>query len=279
MKFRNSIFYLLGASITAASIIVAVRLNKRLKNLPAATSRKELLNVPLDPVTMEQALTRINEFICAGGPHHVFTADASGIMAANEDAEMLAIVRRAALVTADGAGALLAARLHGYAFPERVSGVDLLERTCELAASESYAVYLLGAGEGVADSAAEKLTSRYTTLKIAGTHNGFFLPAEEEQLVADIAATEPRILFVALGIPKQEKFINRHFAQFGNCVMIGVGGSFDVISGQLHRAPRWMQRAGLEWLYRLAQQPSRLPRLFALPRFIIEAWRSARKNA
>lgn len=277
MKTRNKFCLLLVSAAAAAAFIAAARLKKRLKNIPSATTRQVILNVPIDPVTMAQAVEKVKEFIAEGGPHHIFTADASGIMAANGDKEMLAIVNRAALVTADGAGALLAAQMHGYSFPERVSGVDLVEQLCAFAAKEGHAVYLFGAGEGIAEAAADKLTARYHKLKIAGTHNGFYRHDDEKQLVADIVATNPKILFVALGIPKQEKFISHNFQQLGDCVMVGVGGSFDVISGQLKRAPRCMQRAGLEWLYRLAQQPARLPRLLALPRFIIAAWRSARR--
>ncbi len=263
----------LVGSVAAAAVVAASLLLRRWRQAPLAEERVELLDVPVDPLTMPQALARIEEFIRSKRPHHVFTADASGIMRAQDDPALLEIVRQADLITPDGAGVLLASGMRGTRLPERVSGVDLVERLSELAAHRGYRIYLFGAAEGVVDAAAGMLTARYPGLTIAGLRNGFFTAQDEPAIVHDIAAAHPDILFVALGIPKQELFIRRHFDELGVPVMIGIGGSFDVISGQLRRAPHWMQRSGLEWLYRLLQEPKRLPRLAALPRFIVAAWR------
>lgn len=270
---------LLGGLAAAAVLVTSgVVVRRRWRNTPLATRRVKLLEVPVDPLTMAETLVRIEEFIASKQPHHIFTADASGIMRAQEDTELMGIVQQADLVTPDGAGVLVASQMQGVRLPERVSGCDLVDRISALAARKGYRIYLLGASREVVETAAGVLAERYPCLTIAGIHDGFFTPEQEPAIVRDIATARPDVLFVALGIPKQEQFIRRHFAELHTPVMIGVGGSFDVISGTLNRAPRWMQRAGLEWLFRLAQQPSRLPRMGALPRFVLRAW-SQRKEA
>ena len=144
---------------------------------------------------------------------------------------------------------------------------------CKVAARLERSVYLLGAAPGVADKAAEKLQELAPGLQVAGCRDGYFKPEDEAAIVAEVAGLHPGALFVALGIPRQEKFIKQHMAALGVPVCIGIGGSFDVISGLKKRAPRWMQRTGLEWLYRVSKEPSRLPRLTALPRIVIMSFR------
>jgi N-acetylglucosaminyldiphosphoundecaprenol N-acetyl-beta-D-mannosaminyltransferase len=261
----------LPATTLLAGVLIFLARLKR--GLPVATDRVPMLGIPVDPLTMPDAIARAEGFIASRRPHHIVTADASGIMQAQDDPALLRMMQQAALVTPDGAGVLLAARLRGVQLPARVSGVDLVEQLSALAAQKGYLVYLFGAAEGVADEAAEKLKARHPGLTIVGTRNGFFADADAPAIAREIANTHPDILFVALGIPKQEQFIRGHFTELGVPVMIGVGGSFDVIAGRLQRAPAWMQRTGLEWLFRIAQQPKRLPRLAALPRFIVAAWR------
>jgi len=264
---------LLGALLAAGVAIVGGTVWRRWQRLPVAAGRVELLDVPIDAITMQEALARIEEFVRSGQPHHVFTADATGIMRAHDDPELLAIVQQADLSTPDGAGVLTACRLHDIRLPERVSGCDMVELVSAMAAEHGFRVYFFGAAEGIARDAAEALAQRHPGLIVAGIRHGFFTAGEEPAVVAEIAAARPDILFVALGIPKQELFIRCHFAELAAPVMIGVGGSFDVISGHLQRAPRWMQRTGLEWLFRLLQEPSRFPRMAVLPRFIATACR------
>jgi N-acetylglucosaminyldiphosphoundecaprenol N-acetyl-beta-D-mannosaminyltransferase len=270
---KTSAGCILGGLAAAAVLIGGAMAVGRWRRMPIADRRLELLDVPVDPLTMDEVLARIEEFIRSRRPHHVFTADASGIMRARAEPELLEVVRHADLVTADGAGVLLATRMKGMRLPERVSGVDLVDRVSELAARKGFRIYLLGASEMVVQATAGVLASRYPGLIIAGIHHGYFSPEDEPRVVRDIATARPDVLFAALGIPKQELFIRCHFAQLDVPVMIGVGGSFDVTSGQLKRAPAWMQQSGLEWLYRLLQQPSRLPRMAALPKFMLEAWK------
>jgi len=273
-RFGRSTGCVLGGLAAAALILGGALAVRRWRRMPLADRRLELLAVPVDPLTMDEVLERIETFIRSRHPHHIFTADSSGIMRARAEPELLDIVRHADLVTPDGAGVLLATRMKGMRLPERVSGVDLVDRISALAAREGFHIYLLGASEMVVQAAAGVLASRYPGLIIAGIHHGYFKTEEEPRIVRDIATARPDVLFVALGLSKQELFIHRNFTALGVPVMIGVGGSFDVISGQLKRAPVWMQRSGLEWLYRLLQQPSRLPRLAVLPKFMLAAWKS-----
>jgi N-acetylglucosaminyldiphosphoundecaprenol N-acetyl-beta-D-mannosaminyltransferase len=228
----------------------------------------ELLGVRVDRTDVAGALHRITQFVEDGAPHHVVTPDSSAVVRAQEDPELMEILRSADLVTADGAGLVWMAKVMGLPLWERVSGVDLMDHICELAAEKGYSIYLVGAAPGVAAEAADKLKARHPGLTVAGTMHGYFSDGEEPEVVRQIAEAKPDVLFVALGVPRQEKWIRRHLDELGVPVAIGVGGSFDVIAGRLKRAPAFMQRWGLEWLWRALRQPSRLPRLLALPRFV-----------
>ena len=273
-KSKQSLLSFLGNFVAAVAIVAGSRLSERLHPAPRATSPVDILGVTVDPLTTEQVIRRCEEFIKSGQPHHLFTADACGIMQMQEDAELRDIVRQADLVTADGFGVVVAAHLRGINLPERVSGVDLVEKLSVLAARNGYRVFYFGAADGVALAAANALKRDNPDLCIAGARHGFFTTEDEAGVVREIAAAKPDVLFVALGIPKQERFIRQHYHELGVPVMIGIGGSFDVISGQLARAPKWMQRCGLEWLFRLYQEPARLPRMTILPTFVVKAWRN-----
>jgi N-acetylglucosaminyldiphosphoundecaprenol N-acetyl-beta-D-mannosaminyltransferase len=144
----------------------------------------------------------------------------------------------------------------------------MVQGLCQVAAKLGRSVFLLGAGPGVAELAGQKLQERVPGLEIAGVQDGYFKPEDEPAIIARIQAARPAVLFVALGIPRQEIWIRAHLEELGVPVCVGVGGSFDVISGLKQRAPVWMQRAGVEWLYRVAKEPWRLPRLAALPRIV-----------
>jgi N-acetylglucosaminyldiphosphoundecaprenol N-acetyl-beta-D-mannosaminyltransferase len=229
----------------------------------------DLLGVHIHLVSMEEAVARIEEFIQDGSPRHVVTADASAVLRAHRDPRFREILRDADLVVPDGIGVVWAARLLGWRVPERVPGVELVERLCALSAQRGYRVFLLGAAPGVAEEAARVLAARYPGLCVAGTHHGYFRPEEEGRILAMIQGSRPHILFVALGVPTQEVWISRHRGTLGIPVCIGVGGSFDVLSGRLRRAPRWMQHLGLEWLFRWYQEPWRWRRILALPRFAL----------
>lgn len=218
---------------------------------------------------MAASLEAIDSFIRSRTPHIVVTCDASCVVLAQKDSELKEIVNSAGLVTPDSIGILWAARLNGHPLKERVSGCDMVFHLCERASREGQRIFLLGAAPGVADAAAEKLKERYPGLTIAGTQHGYFKPEETESVVDAIRNTQPDLLFVAFGIPKQEKWIRRYMEKLQVPVCMGVGGSFDVISGNVKRAPKWMQRHGLEWVYRLASNPKKIGKVMTLPRFVI----------
>jgi N-acetylglucosaminyldiphosphoundecaprenol N-acetyl-beta-D-mannosaminyltransferase len=245
----------------------------------SAEERVDMFGVPLASISMDGALTRIDQFVEEGSPHLVVTSDTPSIVRAREDTEYQDIVREADMVTADGRGVVWMARVLGLPMTERVSGADLVQQICARAQDKGYRIYLLGAEPGVAEAAAEKLAKRCPGLNVVGTHHGYFTPEQEPEVVRRIAEARPDILLVALGAPRQEKWIRRHMAELQAPVAIGVGGTFDVLAGRAKRAPEWMQRAGLEWLYRAAREPSRLPRMWALPRLMwMTLWEALRKR-
>lgn len=233
----------------------------------------EAFGMKISPVSMAEAIDKVEEFILSKQPHHVVTSDANAILRAQEDPEYAAIVRRAALITPDGYGVMWGARLLNLPVYERVTGVDMVDGICARAARKGYSIYILGSAPGVAALAAEKLAAKHPGLTIAGTQHGYFSQEgiSEEEIAAQINAARPDVLFVAFGIPKQEKFIAKHMAAMNVPVSVGVGGSFDVYSEKLKRAPIYIQRSGMEWLYRVWQEPSRWKRMSYVPRFMVLA--------
>ena len=222
--------------------------------------KAEILGVNVDSVTMSQAVENIGILIKSKKPSLVATANAEMLMLANSDFELKKILNSAAMVTPDGAGTVWAARHLGYDMPERVAGVDLVTNLL----NKNYRFYFFGAAEGVAKKAAEKFKN------VVGVRNGFFNQNDEPQIIADINSKHVDILLVGLGVPKQEKWIFKNLDKLNVPVCIGVGGTFDVLAGNIKRAPQWMQKAKLEWLFRAMLQPSRAGRLIALPKFVFK---------
>jgi len=233
-----------------------------------AIADRMILGVKISAVDTAAALEAIEEFIGSGRPHMVVTADSSAVVFSRKDPELREIINTASLVTPDSIGILWAARRFGNPLPERVSGVDLAELLCERAASSGHRVFLLGAAPGIADKAAEKLKERHPGLIIAGTHHGYFKMSESESVIDKVRAAKPDLLFVAMGIPLQEKWIHRHLEELGVPVSMGVGGTLDVLAGRVKRAPKCVQRMGLEWFYRLASNPRKIRKCSTLPVFV-----------
>lgn len=229
-----------------------------------------ILGVRVDDVTMEEALARLQEMVAQGGPHQVVTVNPEFIMRAQKDAAFSRVLAEADLAIPDGQGLLLAARYLGRPLRQRVAGSDLAPALAALAAQRGYRLYLLGAAPGVAEQAAAVLERRYPGVQIVGTYAGSPARAEEEAIVARIVAARPDFLLVAYGAPAQDLWIHRNQPRLQVPVAMGVGGTLDFIAGVRKRAPVWMQRLGLEWLFRLIQEPRRWRRMLALPRF---AWR------
>ncbi|MBF1695777.1 MAG: WecB/TagA/CpsF family glycosyltransferase, partial [Selenomonas sp.] len=180
------------------------------------------------------------------------------------------ILNASTLVVPDGAGTVWAARHLGHAMPERVAGYDLAQELLRCAPAEGRCVYFFGSAPGVAEKAKAKAEQLYPGIEIVGVRNGFFSPADNAAIIAEIRAARPDLLLVALGVPKQEKWIAAHLAELDVPVAIGVGGTLDVMAGVMKRAPHWMQKAKLEWLFRGLMQPKRAGRLLALPKFVLK---------
>lgn len=228
----------------------------------------KVLSIPIDAVTMDESVERIYGFMKQPGLHIVATANAEMVMLAREDEELKNILNRASLVVPDGAGVLWAAEQKGEHFPERVTGIDLTRRLFKMAATKNTPIYCLGAADGVAQQAVDNLQREVGPLNIVGIHSGFFNADEEKKIIKTIQDGGAKLIFVALGVPKQEKWIAQRLSQLDGVVAMGVGGSFDVLAGNIPRAPQWMQRHRLEWLYRLYLEPKRITRMVALPKFM-----------
>jgi N-acetylglucosaminyldiphosphoundecaprenol N-acetyl-beta-D-mannosaminyltransferase len=237
---------------------------------PTAT----ILNVKAHALTNAQTLALIETFIASGRPHQLATVNPEFVVEAQHDEAFRQIINNATLALPDGIGLLKAARfLKTTPLPERVSGSDLVVRLAELSHQKGYRIYFLGAREGVAEKAIEKLKARYPNLQVAGCYAGSPAFEENEAIVQRVLSTRPDILLVAYGAPKQDKWIAHNLQRLQIPVCIGVGGSFDFIAGETKRAPRWVQRLHLEWLHRLMMQPWRWRRIWnAVPRFSWLVW-------
>jgi N-acetylglucosaminyldiphosphoundecaprenol N-acetyl-beta-D-mannosaminyltransferase len=236
-----------------------------------------ILGLPVHPMTYDGLFEQMGAWIQAKDrAHQICTINPEFIMTAQTDAIFKAVLLRSDYNVADGVGLLWAAKHLGQPLPERVTGSDGVPRIAERAAQLGWRLFFLGAAEGVAQKAADILTARYPALQIAGVYSGSPRPEDEDDLVARVNASNADILFVAYGAPAQDKWIARNLPRLRVSVAMGVGGSFDFIAGIVPRAPVWMQRAGLEWLFRLIRQPWRAKRMLKLPRFVLAVLRSKR---
>lgn len=223
-----------------------------------------ILGIPIDDLTMAEALARIEQMVARGRAthhaHQIATVNADFVVKAMHDPELQAILQEADMATADGMPLVWGARQLGLPLEGRVTGADMVPALAERAAEKGYSLYFLGAAPGVAAQAAAILQERHPNLKIAGVLSppkGDVLEMDDT-IVAAVRQANPDILLVAFGNPKQEKWIAMHRKELPVPVMIGVGGTFDFIAGKIKRAPEWMQKAGLEWVWRLLSEPRRL---------------------
>ncbi|MDY5808897.1 MAG: WecB/TagA/CpsF family glycosyltransferase [Coriobacteriales bacterium] len=223
--------------------------------LPA---RVEVMGAPVDPWTMAQTVAAADWLVSNGRFAHLIGVNADKLLQMRDDPEMDAVVRRCEVVNADGASMVMAADKMGQPLPERVAGIDLMWELCALAERKGYPVYLLGAKAEVVEKTARVLSEKYPGLNICGYRDGYFKDSEFDAVVSQVAAAGPVVVFIGITSPKKERLIER-FRELGETgVFVGVGGSFDVVSGNIPRAPMWMQRANLEWLFRMLQEPKRL---------------------
>ena len=227
--------------------------------------RIKFLNIPIDAITMKDTINLVEKTIVAKKQIHHTVVNASKIILMKKDAELEKSVIEADIVNADGQGVVWAANLLGLNLPERVSGIDLMESLVEMSYYNGYKCYFLGARKNIVQKLVAIYKEKYSEDIIAGFRNGYFNEQEECDIARKISESGANILFVAITSPKKEIFLNKHKDQLKNVNFImGVGGSFDVISGKIKRAPMFMQRIGLEWFYRFLQEPRRLWKRYLL---------------
>lgn len=220
----------------------------------------EVCGLPVHPLTLAETVAAAELLIADRGPHQHVVLNAAKVVAAHDDPELARVIRECALVNADGQSVVWASRLLRHPVPERVAGIDFMFALWDSAARNGYRVYLLGAEADVVETVAR--TARARGVDVVGFRDGYWTPADEDAVVMGVRATKPDLLFLALSSPRKERFLSAHLHELGTALVVGVGGSFDVVAGRTKRAPRWMQRAGLEWVFRLVQEPRRMFRRY-----------------
>jgi N-acetylglucosaminyldiphosphoundecaprenol N-acetyl-beta-D-mannosaminyltransferase len=229
------------------------------------SDRRELLGCPFDRVTMHAAVERCLQWCLAPrAPHTVITANAAILCMMRRQPELHAACRRGDLVLADGMSVVWTGRLAGVDFPERVPGVELTERLLAAAALHGLRAYFLGARPEVVAALARRCVRDHPGLVVAGYRDGYFAPGEHDQIVEDIRRAAPHMLFVGMPSPFKETWCERHRAALDVPVIMGVGGSFDVLAGYVRRAPRTLQSMGMEWSWRLAMEPRKMWKRYLL---------------
>ena len=231
----------------------------------------QLFDYPVHLVSSQQGLERLSANIDEGRNFRVITLNPEMIMQADRDADLAQVIINSDLVIPDGAGVVWALKTRGYQV-ERLPGIEFSEEVFKLAAMRGYRVAIVGSSQPVLDQARQRLCEKYPGLNIVYTHKGFFESPEERSSTAEACAeTHPQVVFVGLGVPRQEKWISDFASRFSGTAFIGVGGSLDVWSGITRRAPAWMRTLNLEWLYRISTEPHRLKRVYiSLPMFVVK---------
>jgi N-acetylglucosaminyldiphosphoundecaprenol N-acetyl-beta-D-mannosaminyltransferase len=233
----------------------------------------EILTIPFIDSNMDEFMNRmIYPRLMNQEKTFVVTANPEIVEYANEHKDYKDIIISADYITPDGVGIIMASKWLNQPLQERITGFDLMNELFRVADEKALKVYLLGAEENVIEAAALKVKELYPGLELVGYNHGY-IDIKDDVLPKSIAELEPDIILTALGFPRQEKWVSRHYALFNKGLFMGVGGSFDVLAGKVNRAPVFWQKMRLEWLYRLIQQPSRWKRMLALPRFVLKVRR------
>ena len=246
----------------------------------------KILGVNIDKVDMKEATNRCVRAIENNEKFFVVTPNAEIVVNAGENKSLFYYIKKADMVVPDGMGIVMASKILSNPLSERVTGIDLMESLLKYCNENKKSIFLLGAKDGIASKAAENIKEKYPNLEIAGTHHGYYKGIhsghkgheDELDVIKQINTVNPDIVFVAFGSPKQEFFIDAYKDKINSKVFIGVGGSFDVYSGVLDRAPKFYQKHGIEWLYRVVKEPSRIKRLGALPLFVARVMLNKDKN-
>lgn len=228
--------------------------------------------------TTEHDLVRYTEnILLKKEKQFIVTANPEIVMYAQKDDHYKQILRSANIVIPDGIGIIIASKMLGTPLKERIAGFDFMQKLLHVANNHRMRIFLLGAREDVVRQTKENIQKQFPNIQIVGFRNGYF-DIKDSSVLKMVQETKPDLVFVALGFPKQERWIYEHLDQFSSGVFLGVGGSFDVISGKVKRAPKLWRKMNLEWLYRLIQQPSRWKRMTALPKFLFEIWKVRKKK-
>lgn len=235
----------------------------------------EILSVPVARLDRDAALGEVERLYEAGDPAIVAYANAHALNLATSDPAYREVLRACDLVLGDGSGLAIAARLRGLRFPANLNGTDFNPMILELAARKGWTVFLLGGRPGVAERAAAQLRARIPGLEVVGARDGY--SSDDGAVVEDVRGSDAGLLMVAMGNPKQEKWLHANLAATGARLGVGVGAFFDFTAGEVPRAPRWMRRTGIEWLWRLGREPARMWRRYLLgnPLFL---WRAVRER-
>lgn len=239
-------------------------------------SRTDVLGVGFDDLTMEEAVEAALGFMNTRGAHYACTPNPEIVMAAKKDAALRSALGQADLVLADGVGVTKAAAMLKTPLKARVPGIDFATAVIARLAERGGSVYLFGARPGVAEAAAARLAKAYPGLSIAGTSDGYF--TDDGPIIEKINASSPDFLMVCLGSPKQERWMSENAGRLSCGLMAGLGGSLDVLAGNVQRAPEAWRKLGLEWLYRVIKEPKRLGRVARLPLFVLEAAAEGRRR-
>lgn len=232
-------------------------------------NKVRILNLDINKIRLDDLVNNIVELINKDGKKQlIYTPNSEIVVKAYDDNMFADMYSKADILTPDGSGLLIASKILNDPIEERVAGFDLMVKLLDEIAKLDISCYFIGGKEDIIELAYKKIKKRYPKINIKGYHHGYLNNKLEEKVIKDIKDKKPDILFVGMGVPLQEKFFSKYFDQLDVKVGITVGGSFDVLSGQVNRAPKIMQKLYLEWFYRLIQEPKRWKRMIALPRFL-----------
>lgn len=220
----------------------------------------DVCGLPVHPLTLDQSVRAVERLINSGGRHQHVVVNAGKLVQAQDDEALARVIRDCSMINADGQSIVWASRVLGRPLPERVAGIDLMHALLESAARNGYRVFLLGATEHVVRSVSD--VCRRQGVNVVGHRDGYWCPDEEAAVVRQVRESRPHLLFLGIPSPRKEFFLAEHLHELGVNVAFGVGGSFDVVAGLRKRAPRWLQRVGLEWAFRFVQEPRRMFRRY-----------------
>ena len=236
-------------------------------------NRFRLLDIPFDLLSKEGILSQIQEALQKPAPKTIFSVNPEKIMRAYSDHKLKEALEHSDFLIPDGVGVVLASKLFYGKKTQRIAGIELMEQLVALAASKDKSVFFFGGEREVLEKSGHFFKKKFPNLKIAGSQNGYLAASQYPELIEQINALSVDFLFVGLGSPKQELWLHEHRKDLKVRVAMSVGGSFDVFAGKVKRAPRWIQKIGCEWFFRLLQEPSRFRRQLVLPRFVFEVFR------